>query len=98
MLSESARLRLGEDVSYQSLGPGERTVLLSLTSGYLYTCNETTAAFLDALDGRRSFGEVLDLLLAQFEVPREQLQADMAALVEELMGEGLIVEDGQAGH
>lgn len=97
MLSESTRLRLAEDVSYQSLGPGEQTVLLSLTSGYLYTCNETTAAFLDALDGQRSFGEVLDLLVEQFDVSREQLRADMQGLVEELIGEGLIVEDGQAG-
>ena len=97
MLSDGMRLRLAQDVSYQSLGPGEQTVLLSLTSGYLYTCNETTAAFLDALDGGRSFGQVVELLLEQFEIAHEELRTDMAELVEELMAEGLIVEAGQAG-
>jgi hypothetical protein len=92
MVDDNARLRLAQDVSYQSLGPGERTVLLSLTSGYLYTCNETTAAFLDALDGSRSFGQVVGLVLEQFEVSREELQADLTDLVSELMAEGLIVE------
>ncbi len=96
-MNDRTRLRLAQDVSYQSLGPGEQTVLLSLTSGYLYTCNETTAAFLDALDGSRTFGQVIELLLEQFEVVPEELRADMAELVEELMAEGLIVEAGQAG-
>lgn len=97
MVSERTRLRLAEDVTYQSLGSGEQTVLLSLTTGYLYTCNETTAAFLDALDGKRPFGQVLDGLLEQFDIAREELRADMESLVEDLMGEGLIVEEGQAG-
>jgi hypothetical protein len=97
MLTDRTRLRLAQDVSYQSLGPGEQTVLLSLSSGYLYTCNETTAAFLDGLDGQRGFGQVVEELFEQFDVPREQLHADLADLVDELMAEGLIVEAGQAG-
>ncbi len=97
-MDDGTRLRLAQDVSYQSLGPGEQTVLLSLTSGYLYTCNETTAAFLDALDGDRTFGWVIGMLLEEFEVAPEELRADMAELVEQLMAEGLIVEAGQAGE
>lgn len=97
-MDDGTRLRLAQDVSYQSLGPGEQTVLLSLTSGYLYTCNETTAAFLDALDGDRTFGRVIGMLLEEFEVAPEELRADMAELVEQLMAEGLIVEAGQAGE
>ncbi len=96
-MDDGTRLRLAQDVSYQSLGPGEQTVLLSLTSGYLYTCNETTAAFLDALDGARTFGQVIEMLLEEFEVAPEELRADMAELVEQLTAEGLIVEAGQAG-
>jgi hypothetical protein len=52
-LSQHARLKLANDVTFQSLGPGEETVVLSLNSGYLYTGNETTEAFLRKLDGRR---------------------------------------------
>ena len=90
--TEQTRFRLGDDVTFQSMGPGEDTVLLSLSSGYLYTCNETTEAFLGAIDGRRTMGEIVDELADQYEVPREQLHADLAALADELLREKLIAE------
>lgn len=85
------RLRLSGDVTFQSLGEGQETVVLSLQSGRLYTCNDTTKAFLEALDGRRSFGDIVDLLEGQFDVPREKLQRDLAELAEKLVREGLMV-------
>ncbi|HUT37591.1 MAG TPA: PqqD family protein [Planctomycetota bacterium] len=91
MIPESARLALSEDVAHQSLGEGQDTVVLSLKSGYLYTCNETTQRFLEALDGRRTLGEVVDLLEGEFDVARATLAADLAALAEELLAEKLIV-------
>jgi pyrroloquinoline quinone biosynthesis protein D len=80
-------------VTNETLGPGQDTVVLSLRSGYLYTCNETTAAFLKALDGRRTFADVIDLLLEQFEVPRDTLRSDLVALAEKLLAEKLILEN-----
>ena len=96
MLDESVRLALSDDVAHQSLGEGQDTVVLSLKSGYLYTCNETTQSFLKALDGRRTLGEAVDLLEAEYDVPREKLGADLAAMAEELLAEKLItiVEEG----
>ncbi len=90
MLDESVRLALSEDVAHQSLGEGQDTVVLSLKSGYLYTCNETTERFLRALDGRRTLREAVDLLETEYDVPREKLAADLAALAEELLAEKLI--------
>jgi pyrroloquinoline quinone biosynthesis protein D len=92
-LSQNARLKLANDVTFQSLGPGEETVVLSLNSGYLYTCNETTDAFLQRLDGRRPLAAVIDLLFNEFQVPRETLIKDMTKLAVELLGEKLIVEE-----
>jgi len=43
--------------------------VLSLNSGYLYTGNETTEAFLRKLDGRRPLAAVIDLLFDEFQVP-----------------------------
>lgn len=86
------KLRLADDVSYESLGEGEETVILSFSTGYLYTCNETAAAFLDALDGQRTVDEVVDLLEAQFDAPRERIQADAVELANELISENLVVE------
>ena len=92
-LSQNARLKLADDVTFQSLGPGEETVVLSLNSGYLYTCNETTDAFLRRLDGRRPLAAVIDLLFDEFQVPREALSADMTELAAKLLEEKLIVEE-----
>ena len=85
------RLRLAEDASFQSLGEGNDTVILSFGSGYLYTCNDTAAAFLRAMDGRRSLDEITDLMEAEFDAPREQMEADFAALAQELVREKLVV-------
>lgn len=95
MISEAVRLALSEDVAHQSLGEEQDTVVLSLRSGYLYTCNETTRRFLEALDGRRSLGEVIDLLEGEYEVSREKLAADLCALAEQLLCEKLIVAIGE---
>jgi len=95
MMGESARLALAEDAAYQSLGEGQETVLLSLKSGYLYTCNETTERFLRSLDGQRTLGQVVDLLLSEYEVSREELAADLSALAEQLLAEKLIVAVGE---
>ena len=92
-LSQHARLKLANDVTFQSLGPGEETVVLSLNSGYLYTCNETTEAFLRRLDGRRPLAAVIDLLFDEFQVSREALSADMTELAAKLLEERLIVEE-----
>ena len=90
-VSDNSRLGMVDGVTSETLGPGQDTVVLSLQSGYLYTCNETTAAFLKALDGRRTLAEVVDLLFERFEVPRETLHRDLTALAEKLLGEELIL-------
>ena len=97
MMDESVRLALSDDVAHQSLGDDQDTVVLSLKSGYLYTCNETTERFLKALDGRRTLGEVVALLEAEYDVARETLAADLSALAEELLAEKLIVAVGKGG-
>jgi hypothetical protein len=96
--NDRTRFRLSDDVTYQSLGTDQDTVVLSLTSGYLYTCNETTASFLRALDGKRTFGEVLSVLEKQYEVPLEQLRSDLQETLAELLREKLIVPAESPEH
>jgi len=91
MISAETLLQRASDVAYQSLGPDEDTVILSLRTGQLHTCNETTRAFLDALDRPRRFEEVLDRLHEQYDVSREKLADDMRQLVESLLREGIVV-------
>jgi len=92
-MNEQVLLRRAEDVTYQSLGPGEDTVILCLRTGQLHTCNETTRAFLDALDQPRTFQGVFERLFEQYEVPPEKLRADMTRLLEDLLREGIVVAE-----
>jgi pyrroloquinoline quinone biosynthesis protein D len=90
MIEDGTVFALANGISYQPLGAGEGAVVLTLESGQLYTCNDTTAAFLGAVNGARTFVEVVDTLYGTFEVPRDDLHRDLAELATTLVAEGLI--------
>lgn len=85
-------LRLAEDASVQHVGDG--AVVLLARSGQLYTCNGTTEAFLDKVDGARSLDQIVGLLCAEFEVDKDTLDEDMAALAADLVSEGILAAPG----
>lgn len=89
MLSLDTTLETASAVTRQSLGA--ESVILSLDSGYLYTANPTTEAFLAALDGRRTLRQVAALLAEQFDVPLERLHQDLLTLAGRLLEEQLVV-------
>ena len=93
MLNDQTDLRLADDITHQSMGPDEDTVILSLASGSLYTCNETTAEFLGAVDGERTFGQIVALLEQRYDVSLEELRADMSTLAELLIEEKILVSE-----
>jgi len=90
-LAPGTVLALHENTSFQPLGDGEGGVLLDIASGQLFTCNDTTAAFLAAVDGERDFAGILAELEKVFEVDAAVLRDDMAELADHLATEGLIV-------
>jgi hypothetical protein len=94
MIEADAVLKLAEDTTFQPLSDGRQTVILSLDSGHIFTCNATTTAFLKALDGRRTFAQVLDVLQADFDVAREKLAGDMSVMAERMLTEGLVRRGG----
>lgn len=51
----------------------------------IYVLNETAAGFWRTLDGKRSLSEIVDCLLAEYEVEREALQKDLSVLVADLL-------------
>lgn len=82
---------LHANTSFQPLGDGEGGVLLDTVSGQLFTCNDTTAAFLSTVDGQRNFGAILEELSQIFDVDTDILRDDMSDLAKQLETEGLIV-------
>ncbi|MGC9453531.1 MAG: PqqD family protein [Phycisphaerae bacterium] len=93
MSEDGAIFRPADDISWQPMGPGQPTVVLRLSDGQLYTCNETAAALLAAADGRRTFAEIVSDLHGQYEVSREQLEADLSGMVAEMLAENLLVRE-----
>ncbi|PBC09865.1 PqqD family protein [Mesorhizobium sp. WSM3859] len=85
-------LRMVDDASVQHVGDG--AVVLLARSGQLYTCNDTTEAFLDKVDGARSLNQIIDLLSDEFEVDKATLDQDMAELAAELVAEGILADTG----
>jgi pyrroloquinoline quinone biosynthesis protein D len=90
VLTDSKVLALREGVSFQPLGNADGAILLVIETGQLYTCNVTTARFLSAIDGVRSFGQVVDEVSGDFEVARAELHQDLTEIADELVSEGLL--------
>jgi len=88
----SIMLKIADDVTFQPLGQGLETVILSLNSGLLYSCNDTTAAFLFAIDGQLSLARIIDKLLDKFDVSRAKLTSDIQSIANKLLSEKLIEE------
>jgi pyrroloquinoline quinone biosynthesis protein D len=90
MIEDMTVLSLAEGISFQSMGTGEGGVLLKVDSGQLFTCNDTTSAFLTALDGRRTFADLLRVLLDEFDVAEDALRGDLRTLAGDLATRGIV--------
>jgi hypothetical protein len=88
-IDETTVLSLAPNASFQAMGEG--AVILMLDSGQLYTCNETTEAFLKLIDGKRDFGAIISLLLGEFDTDRETLSGDLLPIAGELRSAGVVV-------
>lgn len=90
MIDDATVLRLSPQATFRPLGEGEGAVVLRFDSGQLFSCNDTTVAFLQAIDGKTSFSAAVDAVHAEFEVERAVLRADLAGLAAQLVEEGLV--------
>jgi hypothetical protein len=57
----------------------------------LYTLNATGRAVWSRLDGTKTLGDIAGELSAEFGAPREQIEADVVGLVEELARRRIVV-------
>ena len=65
-------------------------VILHLKDGIYYELNETGARVWELIQQPCSLETVLDALLAEYEADAQQCAADLLALVEDMVGRGLI--------
>jgi hypothetical protein len=68
----------------------DETVLLHLTSGNYYSLDPVGTRFWQLLTEGKTLPQSRELLLAEYEVAPEQLDADLERLVTELAASGLV--------
>lgn len=83
------RVIVPDDVLMQRL-PDDESVFLNLATEQYYGLDPTGTAMWAALTETGSVEAALDRLLGEFDVDREVLSRDLDALVERLVGRGLI--------
>lgn len=62
----------------------------------IYTLNETASTIWDALDGTKTLSDILDLVVTEYEVTREQAELDLYDLVAQLGEVRAVVVEGGA--
>jgi hypothetical protein len=73
----------------------DRTVLVNLRTNRIFELNPTGARFWELLGEGSSESQIVEGLVAEFEVPREQLEREVRGLIDSLLDEGLISSDSQ---
>lgn len=91
-MDHAERIQLAPGVNYQSLGKGEDGVLLCMQSGYLFRCNATAIAILDALREMPTRDEVLERFAKHCRMPLERVRGDLVRFIDELQAQHLIVK------
>lgn len=84
--------KLANGATFERVADG--AVVLVFGNGQLYSCNDTSAAFLDAIDGQRSLGDIALLIAGEFEAPPAEILADLRDLASEMLSEGIITAAG----
>jgi hypothetical protein len=69
---------------------GKETVILGLTSEEYYSLKDVGAQIWALIDGPTSVQAILEALLKKYAVEPARCQADLLAILQEMVGEGLI--------
>ena len=73
----------------------DQTVLVNLRTNRIFELNRTGARMWELIGEGSSESQVVERLLAEFEVPQEQLEREVRTLLDSLLDEGLINRDHQ---
>jgi len=79
--------------AHQAQGCGSlasETVILQLKKGVYYSLDRVGSRIWELLQRPWGFGELREMLLAEYEVEPEQCERDLLALLQQLEGAGLI--------
>ena len=68
---------------------GQATIVLP-SRAEVKVLNEIGSRVWDAIDGRRTLAQILETLIEDYDIPREQAERDMIEFVGELRTQGMV--------
>ena len=81
-------VRISEQVVYKPVG--DELVLLDFQSGMYYGLDPIAVRIWELIAAQYPLGEIVETMLAEYDVPRETLEGDIDTLLEELERRGLV--------
>ena len=93
--NSEAGARLVRGSAHVETQQGRKTLAMSLEMGKYFAISGTAQRIWEHLETPRTEAELVDLLCAEFEVPRERCEADLTAFIDELKRYRLVVETSQ---
>ena len=73
----------------------DQAVLVNLRTNRIFELNRTGARFWELLGDGSSESQIVEALRSEFDVPQEELEREVRALIESLLKEDLISGDHQ---
>ena len=86
----AARMRVPQHVLMRRVG--EEQILLNLDDETYYGLNAVGSRLIELAESGATLEQIVDLLLTEFEVGRDRLEADVRGIAVELIAAGLIEE------
>ena len=86
-----------ENADFVSRRIADETILVPIRSrmadlDHIYSLNETASRIWELMDGKRTLGEVVDILVREYDTTRSIARADLEALIRQLMAVGAVQE------
>jgi hypothetical protein len=69
---------------------GDEVIILGLDDTIYYGLSDTGVRIWELIQARRTVGEILDVLVAEYEVDRDRAETDLEAVLVDLHSRGLI--------
>ena len=73
-----------------SSGLGSDTIVLDANKGFYWSLNSVGSRIWELVQEPRSFGEIVDTLLEEYEVSRETCEAEVRDLLAKMQENGLV--------
>lgn len=84
----SDRVRIAQEVLARQVG--EETVMLDLAKGAYFGLDPVGARMWQLLAEGKTLAEVCDAIAEEYDAPRDAIERDLLALVDDLKAQGLI--------